>query len=412
MSSFWQEKQIIIGIGGGIAAYKTLSLIRLFQRQGARVTVVTTKAGLAFVTPTTLNALTLGKFYTDMFSLEKKIPMGHIQLAKKADLLLLAPATADMMARLATGQANDLPSAIYLACEKPVLAAPAMNCAMWNHPATQRNRVQLEKDGVSFVDPEAGDLACGDEGVGRLASEANILEAARRLLTKKRLNKKHLLITAGPTREYIDPIRYLSNRSSGKMGWAIAQAARRLGAEVSLIHGPVQLAQLPGVKHIPVESAQEMLKETLNIWNQGVDGAIFTAAVADFRSKQHFSKKMKKKYHQGEAQNEQLNLIANPDILATISKEEQIRRQNGEKKRLIIGFAAETDEAIQKAKVKIARKKCDFIVINDVSQKDIGFDADQNSVTILPFKGQVETWSKTSKEKIGEQLIDLFCQHI
>ncbi|MBF0284457.1 MAG: bifunctional phosphopantothenoylcysteine decarboxylase/phosphopantothenate--cysteine ligase CoaBC [Magnetococcales bacterium] len=391
---FWSGRNILLGISGGIAAYKALELIRRLRQEEARVTVVTTANALRFVTPLCLEALSGGPVHSDLFSLEEERQMGHIRLAREAELVILAPATADLLSRMACGRADELLTALLLARQGPILAAPAMNHAMWSHPATQANVARLKEWGVAFVGPESGPLACGEEGEGRLATPENILEAARRRLTPKPLSGKRLLITAGPTREALDPVRYLSNHSSGRMGWATALGALRLGAEVTLVHGPVALEPPPGARCVAVESARQMAEATLQAWPDH-DAAILTAAVGDFRPQSAAETKIKK-IPGHETWN--LELVQNPDILAELTR----RRRPGQ---VVAGFAAETGpESLSLAREKLQRKGCDWLAVNDVAEPGSGFGVATNRLTLLFQDGREEPWPLLSKEEAGERL--------
>lgn len=404
--SFWTGKQIVIGLGGGIAAYKTLEVIRRLKEAGAIVIPVPTPAGLRFVTPLTLQSLAGGPVYCELLHPHQPGAMDHIRLAQTADLVIIAPTTADLMARMAAGQADDLLTALLLARKGPTLAAPAMNPAMWSHPATQRNLACLQQDGLFFVGPEIGPMACGDTGEGRMAEPATILEAAQRILTPKPLAGRRILITAGPTREELDPVRYLTNHSTGKMGWAMALAALRAGAQVELVHGPVAMPPPMGATAWPVVSAQEMFDQTIKIWldsTQGppCDAAILTAAVADFRPQNRQTDKIKKEITQ---ETMSLHLTKNLDILATLSAWSGIQTTN-KKQRIVIGFAAETSDPLLRGREKLARKRCDLLAINDVSQADCGFGTDTNQITLINRHGQEERWPLLPKEQVANRFI-------
>ncbi|MBF0183962.1 MAG: bifunctional phosphopantothenoylcysteine decarboxylase/phosphopantothenate--cysteine ligase CoaBC [Magnetococcales bacterium] len=417
---FWGNKSVVVALGGGIAAYKTLELIRLLREQGAMIHPVATTSALQFVTPLTLQALAGHPVYQDLFSPLAADAMDHIRLAQQADLLIIAPATANRLAKMATGMADDLLSAMVLARRKPILLAPAMNMAMWQHPATQRNVLQLQADGLHLVGPESGALACGDHGVGRMAEATQIVEAARRLLSPQTWLGERLLITAGPTREDLDPVRYLSNRSSGRMGWAIATAALRAGAAVTLIHGPVAMAPPWGAEAVAVESAQEMYEAALHHWDQWtrsgepLSAAILTAAVADYRPASRKTSKIKKEANSGL----QLNLAQNPDILAALSARAADLAQNNRRRPLVVGFAAETgagvaaeETLLATAKEKLLRKGCDLLLLNDVLATGCGFGSPTNQVTLLHRSGQHEVWPLLDKEEIGERLMQRLLSH-
>jgi len=390
------NKSILLIIGGGIAAYKSLELIRLLKGKGIGVTAVMTKAAEQFVTPLSVASLSGNKVYSDLFSLTDETEMGHIELSRSADLVVVAPATADLLAKMATGLANDLASTTLLATDKKVLAAPAMNVRMWHHAATQRNIRTLMTDGVTFVGPTAGEMACGEFGLGRLAEPADIAVAIDTMLSPqaKPLAGRHVLITAGPTREPIDPVRYISNHSSGKQGYAIAEAAIRLGAQVTLVSGPVSLPIPPGVGLVPVMTAGEMLQAVES--SLPADIAIFTAAVADWRVAKVAGEKLKKS---ADGAVPSLSFAENPDILKTIASLKKGRPK------LVVGFAAETEKVIDHAKAKLAKKGCDLIVANDVSPDSGVFGGDANTVHLVSATG-VENWPKLSKAEVASRLMN------
>lgn len=392
-------RSVLLIIGGGIAAYKSAELIRLIRKAGGGVRVILTKAGAEFVTPLTLASLSGEKVYDELFSLTDETEMGHIELSRSADLVVVAPATADLMAKAANGLANDLASTTLLATDKPVLMAPAMNVRMWTHAATQRNLATLRRDGIAFVGPDEGEMACGEYGPGRMAEPAAIVAAIethfRQGAGLRPLAGKHVLITAGPTHEPIDPVRYIANRSSGKQGYALARAAQQAGAQVTLVSGPVTLSAPVGVTLIRVETAQQM--------NEAVEKAlpanlaIFAAAVADWRVKNAADEKIKK---QGGAM-PPLELAENPDILARISRHPTLRPG------LVVGFAAETENVIAHATAKLARKGCDLLVANDVSPQSGVMGGDRNLVHILSASG-VESLPEMDKSAVAEALIGRF----
>lgn len=386
-------KTVLLIIGGGIAAYKTHELIRLLKTRGARVRVILTKAGEKFVTPLSLAGLTGEKVYTDLFSLTDEVEMGHIQLSRAADLLVVAPATADLLAKMAHGLADDLASTALLATDKRVLVAPAMNVRMWHHHATTRNIATLRADGIAIVGPNDGEMACGEFGPGRMAEPGEILAAIIEMLkpTARPLSGRKVIITAGPTREPIDPVRFISNHSSGKQGYAIAAAAAELGAETILISGPTSLPIPPGVQMMPVETAQEMLD--LCVGELPADIAIFAAAVADWRVAQQASEKMKK----GAGGPPSLTLAENPDILATVSR-------HARRPAIVVGFAAETEKVIEHATQKLSRKGCDLIVANDVSAESGVFGGDRNKVHLISASG-VESWPDMTKPEVATRLM-------
>ncbi len=389
-------KSILLIIGGGIAAYKSLELIRLLKARNIAVTAIMTKASEHFVTPLAVASLSGNKVYGDLFSLTDETEMGHIELSRSADLVVVAPATADLLAKMATGLANDLASTTLLATDKQVLAAPAMNVRMWHHAATQRNIRILTNDGIHFAGPNAGDMACGEFGLGRMAEPVEIVAGIEVLLAPgaKPLAGKHVLITAGPTREAIDPVRYISNHSSGKQGYAIAEAAIVLGAQVTLVSGPVSLAIPPGVGVMPVVTAAEMLKACEA--SLPADIAIFTAAVADWRVDNVAGEKLKKS---ADGKAPMLNFAENPDILKTIAAKAKTRPK------LVVGFAAETENVIDNAKAKLQRKGCDLIVANDVSADKGVFGGDANTVHVISKSG-VESWPSLSKHEVAKRLME------
>jgi phosphopantothenoylcysteine decarboxylase / phosphopantothenate---cysteine ligase len=386
------DKRILLIIGGGIAAYKALELIRLCRKDGLQVRAVMTKAAEHFVTPLSVSSLSEDKVYGDLFSLTDESEMGHIQLSRSADLVVVAPATADIMAKMAQGLANDLASTTLIATDKKVLLAPAMNVRMWLHAATQRNLSRLREDGVLIVGPTEGDMACGEYGPGRMAEPADILAAIKAALplTEKVLTGKRVLVTAGPTREAIDPVRYISNHSSGKQGYAIAAAAADMGADVTLVSGPVDLDTPVGVHRVNVITAAEMLSAVEIALPSDI--AIFTAAVADWRVDGEHTQKIKKTTDGPPA----LKFAENPDILKTVS------RMKSKRPRLVVGFAAETESLETNAQVKLASKGCDYIIANDVSGAVFG--ADSNSVHLVS-KAKTEAWGPMPKRAVAEKLL-------
>ncbi|MGZ2256091.1 bifunctional phosphopantothenoylcysteine decarboxylase/phosphopantothenate--cysteine ligase CoaBC [Roseobacter sp. A03A-229] len=384
-------KHILLIIGGGIAAFKSLDLIRRLRERGAVVTPILTKAGEAFVTPLSVSALAGRKVYGELFDLTDEAEMGHIQLSRVADLVVVAPATADLMAKMTSGVANDLASTVLLATDTPVLIAPAMNVRMWEHPATQRNAVRLAEDGVAFVGPNDGDMACGEYGPGRLAEPMEILAAIEAHLAGGPLSGKRVLVTSGPTHEPIDPVRYIANRSSGAQGTAIARALSALGAEVIFVTGPAEVPPPDGVTVVPVETAHQMLEAVQAALP--VDAAIFAAAVADWRVQGASAHKLKKS-------KDGLPTLAfeeNPDILKNISHLEAGRPA------LIVGFAAETDDVLDNATAKRARKGCDWIVANDVSEASGVMGGADNTVTVIDGTS-AETWPKMTKTEVAKRL--------
>lgn len=385
-------KRVLLIVGGGIAAYKALELTRLLRKAGIAVSPVLTAAGAQFVTPLSLSALAEDQTRTDLFSLEDEAEMGHIELSRSADLVVVAPATADLMAKAAHGLADDLASTILLATDKPVLMAPAMNVRMWLHPATQRNLRTLQGDGVTLIGPDEGAMACGEFGPGRLAEPEAIFEAVVAALGNgaRPLSGRHVLVTAGPTLEPLDPVRVLTNRSSGKQGYAIAACLAELGARVTLVTGPTALATPGGVDRCDVETAAEMLSACQAALP--VDAAVCVAAVSDWRPDSVFGVKLKK----GPEGPPAVRLVENPDILATLSARGPARP------RLVVGFAAETTDVEANAKAKLRRKGCDWIVANDVSDTKV-MGGDDNEVLVIEAAG-AERWSKTSKAEIARRL--------
>lgn len=386
-------KRILLIIGGGVAAYKALELARRLMERGAEVRGVLTPGGQQFITPMSVASLTNNECYTELFSLKDEAEMGHIQLSRTADLIVIAPATADLMAKMAGGIANDLASTILLATDKPVMVAPAMNAQMWDHPATQRNIETLKADGIHFVDPGEGMLACGEVGPGRLAEVPDMVEAIEEFFhgNIQPLSGKHAVVTAGPTHEPIDPVRYIANRSSGKQGFAIASALAALGAKVTLVAGPVTEDTPPGVNRIDVETAVQM-KEAVDA-ALPADIAVCVAAVADWRVERGASQKLKKT-KEGLPE---LNLTENPDILAGICARTKGRPT------LVVGFAAETENVIEYATAKRARKGCDLIVANDVSAATGVMGGSDNQVHIISAT-EHETWPKLSKTEVASKL--------
>ena len=394
-------KRVLLIVAGGIAAFKSLELIRRLRERGAAVRCVVTEAGAKFVTPLSLQALSEDRVYTDMFSLTDESEMGHIQLSRDADLLVVAPATAHILARMAGGLADDLAATVLLATDKPVLAAPAMNVRMWTHAATVANVEMLKKRGVTFVGPNDGAMACNEHGPGRMSEPAEIVAAIEALLTKDQpLAGKRALVTSGPTREAIDPVRYISNHSSGKQGHAIAAALVRLGAQVTLVSGPVAVADPTGVRTLHVDSADQMLAACLAAGD--LDVAVCAAAVADWKVTRPAGAKIKKK---AGAQPPPLELSPNPDILATLSKPGPRRPA------LVVGFAAETENLVANAIDKRGRKGCDWIVANDVSPATGTFGGERNTVHRISATG-VEDWPTLSKDEVAGRLAARIALHL
>ncbi|HKL65606.1 MAG TPA: bifunctional phosphopantothenoylcysteine decarboxylase/phosphopantothenate--cysteine ligase CoaBC [Roseovarius sp.] len=387
------SKRILLIIGGGIAAYKALDLIRRLRERGAEVVPVLTRAGAEFVTPLSVSALAGRKVFSDLFDLTDEAEMGHIELSRSADLIVVAPATADLMAKMAHGHAGDLASTLLLATDTPVLLAPAMNVRMWQHAATQRNIATLKGDGIGFVGPDEGDMACGEHGPGRMAEVPGIVEAVAAALGDGPLSGRRVVVTSGPTHEPIDPVRYIANRSSGAQGTAIAGALAALGAEVVFVTGPATVPPPEGVEVVRVETAQEML-----VAAQGAlpaDAAVFAAAVADWRVAGPSDRKLKKGTDGAPA----LEFAENPDILATVSA------MNEGRPRLVVGFAAETCDVIAHATAKRARKRCDWILANDVSAGTGIMGGTENAVTLITGDG-AEGWPRMGKTEVARKLAE------
>ena len=407
-----KQKRILLIIGGGIAAYKCLDLIRRLREDGAIVRAVLTGAGAQFVTPLSVGALTNEKVFTGLFDLNDEQEIGHIRLARETDLIIVAPATADLLAKMAGGHANDLATTVLLATDKPVLAAPAMNPRMWLNPATRRNVAQLQRDGIRFVGPTTGEMAERNEaGPGRLAEVPEIIAAARDILrtpvsrstaalaANRPLAGRHVLVTSGPTHEPIDPVRYIANRSSGKQGHAIAKAAAAFGARVTLITGPVALPDPPNTAIVRVETAEEMLRAVEGALP--ADIAVFAAAVADWRAATEAPHKIKKA-----GGKRALELVENRDILAAVGKGEAEHRPA-----LVIGFAAETGDVVAYATAKLKSKGADWIVANDVSPQSGVFGGDSNTVHLVMPSG-VEDWPHLSKDEVAERLMLRAAEHL
>jgi phosphopantothenoylcysteine decarboxylase/phosphopantothenate--cysteine ligase len=387
------QRRVLLIISGGIAAYKSLELVRLLKKRGIAVRAVLTDSATKFVTPLSLGVLTEDHVYGDMFDLKEEREIGHIQLSRQADLVVVAPATANILAKMANGIADDLATTLLLATDKPVLAVPAMNVRMWHHRTTQRNLAQLRADGVRVMEPDEGEMACGEFGTGRLPDPEVIAQEIARSLEANggELKGRHILVTAGPTHEPIDPVRYIANRSSGKQGFAIAAAAAKAGARVTLVAGPVHLPTPPGVDRIDVETAREMLVAVEAALP--ADAAIMVAAVADWRSADAAGQKLKK---DGSGKPGPLALVENPDILATLG-------QHSQRPTLLIGFAAETEKVAEHAQAKLARKGADWIIANDVSGDVMG--GDSNSVHIVTARG-VESWEHLPKDGVAARIIE------
>ncbi|QDC08263.1 bifunctional phosphopantothenoylcysteine decarboxylase/phosphopantothenate--cysteine ligase CoaBC [Oceanicola sp. D3] len=390
-------KKILLVIAGGIAAFKSLDLIRRLREQGAHVTPVLTKAAEEFVTPLSVSALAAEKVYRDLFDLTDEREMGHIELSRAADLVVVAPATADLLAKMANGHANDLASTLLMATDKPVLCAPAMNVRMWLHPANQRNVATLRADGVRFSGPTEGEMACGEYGPGRMSEVPEIVAAITEALADGPLKGKHIVVTSGPTHEPIDPVRYIANRSSGAQGTALARSLMGLGASVTFVTGPATVPPPQGAKVVQVETAAQMHEAVFAALP--ADAAILAAAVADWRVTSESASKIKK---DGSGKIAPLEFTENPDILAEVSKSEQ-------RPGLVIGFAAETDDLLVHAEAKLKRKGCDWIIANDVSPETGIMGGTENAVTILTAK-EAKALPRMSKDQVAQQLAARICE--
>lgn len=400
------NKRILLIVSGGIAAFKAIDLVRLLKKGGASVKVILTKSACEFVTPLTVSTLSGEAALTELFDLTREAEIGHIELSRDADLLVVAPATANLMAKMAHGLANDLASTTLLATDKTVLVAPAMNVRMWEHPATQRNLASLKEDGVHFVGPEHGLMACNEEGAGRLAEPEDIVAAIEGLLDgetqdlPKPLEGRHVVITAGPTHEPIDPVRYIANRSSGKQGYAIAAAARKAGARVTLVSGPVELADPQGVDVIQVETAQEMHEAVSKALP--ADIAIMAAAVADWKVANQGTEKIKKN---ADGRLPALEFEENPDIARFVGTHPSQRPM------LVVGFAAETTNLEAHAKAKLVKKGVDWIVANDVSPETGIMGGNRNEVRIIEAHG-IESWPDLPKEEVAKKLVERMAKQL
>ena len=387
------NKKILLVICGGISAYKCLEIIRGLRKNNAKVKTILTKSAKEFVTPLSISSLSQEKVYEDMFSIENETEMDHISLSRWADLILVAPATANTISKLSSGSADDLASTVILASDKEIYLVPAMNVRMWEHPSTKDNLQKLKNYGYKIIGPEIGDMACGEFGKGKMTEPDEIIKEVEIYFNNKVKNKKYkALVTAGPTREYIDPVRFITNKSSGKQGYEIAKSFRDNGFETTLISGETNLDPVTGVNFIKVDTAQEMFNETIN--NLPSDVAVFTAAVADYKIKNYQNEKIKKK--------ENLNLVLekNIDILSNISKHNSLRPK------LTIGFAAETNDLVKNSLKKLEEKNCDWVIANDVSDKSIGFDSSENQVTIFYNNKKNETLNKMSKSLIAKEIVN------
>jgi phosphopantothenoylcysteine decarboxylase/phosphopantothenate--cysteine ligase len=391
------NRNVLLGVSGGIAAYKSAELIRQLQERGASVRVIMTRGAQEFITPLTLQALSGHPVHTELLDEKAELGMGHIELARWADLLLIAPATADLMARLSTGRADDLLSTVALATAAPLMLAPAMNQQMWKDPATTTNIETLAHRGAQIVGPAAGQQACGDVGLGRMEEPSVIADAAASLFKSGQLAGKRVVITAGPTREALDPVRYISNNSSGKMGYALARAAADAGAITTLVSGPVNLSPPDNIQVLAIQSAEQMLEQCLELLPE-CDIFIACAAVADYRPVKVETQKIKK------AQDEMsLQLIRTPDIISTVAASQH--------RPYTVGFAAETNDVLSYAREKMQRKNLDMIVANDVSDQTIGFNSEDNAVTVLWDNGE-QAIERSSKSSIARQIISLISQQI
>ncbi len=395
------DRSVLLIISGGIAAYKSLDLIRRLQDKGASVRCVMTPAAAKFVTPLAVASLSGDRAYTDLFSLTDEAEMGHIRLSRESDLVVVAPASADLLARMAAGMANDLATAVLLATDKPVLAAPAMNTWMWGHAAVRRNVARLLADGIAMVGPDAGDLACGEVGSGRMSEPEAIVGAIETLLgggENRPLSGRHVLVTSGPTREPVDPVRYVGNRSSGKQGHAVAAACLDLGARVTLVSGPVALEDPPGAEVVRVETARDMMRACLDALP--ADVAVCAAAVADWRVANATSAKWKK----DGVKAPRIELVENPDILASLAA------PGNRRPRLVVGFAAETGEVVERARSKLGAKNCDWIVANDVAEGTDTFEGDDNHVHLVSPE-HTESWPRMAKIQVARRLAGRIAEH-
>lgn len=392
-----QPKRVLLVIGGGIAAYKCLELIRRLKECGVSVRCVLTRAAEELVSPLAVAALSGEKVFDELFSLTDEAEMGHIRLSREADLVVVAPATADLLAKMANGLADDLASTLLLATDKPVLVAPAMNPRMWSHPATRRNLERLRADGVAILGPAEGDTACGEVGAGRMVEPDVLLEAILNRLepAHRPLDGVRALVTSGPTHEPIDPVRYLANRSSGRQGHAIAKALADAGAQVTLVTGPVAIPDPPGVHMVHVQTARQMHAACLEALP--VEVAVCAAAVADWRPEVATAAKLKKEEGRGPPA---LQLVENPDILASLARHPSLRP------RLVVGFAAETGDLEAEARAKLAKKGCDWILANDVSEGSGVFGGERNRISFIAGDGPAEPWPELAKEEVAARLVE------
>jgi phosphopantothenoylcysteine decarboxylase/phosphopantothenate--cysteine ligase len=386
------DKKILLIISGGISAYKSLEIIRLLKKRGATVKSILTKSAKKFVTPLSVASLSQEKVYDDLFSHENESEMDHISLSRWSDLILVAPATANTISKLSTGSSNDLASTVILASNKNIFLVPAMNVKMWEHPSTKENLQKLKNFGYQIIGPEIGDMACGEYGEGKMTEPLHIINCLNGYFKNIKKNKKFkALVTAGPTHEYIDPVRYISNKSSGKQGYEIAKSLKKNGFQTTLVSGPTNLDKIPGINLINVNSAEEMFNATLE--NLPVDVAIFSAAVADYKVKNKEKYKIKKR------ENMDLSLEKNIDILSHISNHNSLRPK------IVIGFAAETNKLDKNSKIKLTEKNCDWIIANDVSDPSIGFDSDFNEVSIFFNNMDKEKLPKMEKSLLADKIV-------
>ncbi len=393
------NKKILLIICGGIAAYKTLELIRSFKKKRVHIKTILTKSAKEFVTPLSISSLSKEKVYEDLFSIENEAEMDHISLSRWADLVLVAPITANTIAKLSSGSSNDLASTVILASNKEVFLVPAMNVRMWEHPTTKENVIKLKKNGFNFIGPEIGDMACGEFGEGKM-SEPKQIEKKIEIYFKNlsKIKKFRALVTAGPTHEYIDPVRFISNKSSGKQGYALAKSLSKKGFETTLISGPTSLQVEKDINLVKVETAEEMFQATQN--SLPVDVAIFSAAVGDYKVKEIYKEKIKRQ------DKLELKLEKNLDILNYISNHNSLRPK------LVIGFAAETNNLESYSNKKLNEKNCDWIIANDVSNKKIGFDSDFNEVSIFYKNNKKEKISYKSKSEISDEVVEKIINHL
>ena len=392
MSSL-KDKKILIVICGGVSAYKSLEFIRALRKNKAEIKTIITKSAKEFVTPLSITSLSQGKVYEDLFNPENEAEMDHISLSRWADLIVVVPATANTLSKLSNGTCDDLASTVILASNKKIFLVPAMNVRMWEHPSNQKNINNLREYGYKIIGPEIGDMACGEYGSGKMTEPSEIFNYVENYFKQlKKNNGLKALITAGPTREYLDPVRYITNKSSGKQGYELAKSFRDKGFDTTLISGKTNLKPVEGINYIEIETADQMLKETLN--NLPVDVAVFSAAVADYKAKNYSKEKIKKSDQQN------INLTKNVDIISYVSKHNSLRPK------LTIGFAAETENIDENAKKKLSEKNCDWIIANDVSNEEIGFDSKYNQVKIFYKNNSDEYIEKMSKSLIAEEIVD------